>query len=156
MAQYTTIFFPDDSTFVPDDAAAARATSLLEDACPDYPVTSRRHAGPSFITSGSEFEKFTCPSCKKVVKRHNLDDAGKRWWYTVLWDLRDESQVVTVPCCGAQVAVKEFDFGTDAAFASFVLKVEGLGEDEGISDDQLATLQSALGCRVRRIIEVDG
>ena len=156
MANYTTIFLPDQSSFVPSDEAATQAKLLLEHACPDYPVTSRRYASPSFITSGSGFEKFTCPNCRKLVKPYYLDEEGKHWWYTVLWDLRDENQVIKVPCCGAELAVKEFDFGKDTAFASFTLSVEGLSDEEGISGDELAAIECALGCSVRQIVEVDG
>lgn len=156
MAQFTTNFVPDSISFAPSEEKGNQAKLFLEGALSDYPITEHRYSTPSFITSGSNFEKFTCPSCKKLVKLHSLSEEGQHWWYTVLWDLRDEDQIITVPCCGAPLAVRQFDFGRDAAFARFRLSVEGLGEDEGITAEQLATLEIILGCRMRQIIEVDG
>jgi hypothetical protein len=157
MTDFTTIIVPQDRDFVPSEQDAARGRSFLEAAFPEYPVTIRTWSTPRFVTSGDDFEKYTCPRCKKLVKRYYLDDAGKHWWYTVLWDLRGEDQLVTAPCCGAEVAVREFDFGTDAAFASFALSVEGvggLGELTKFGEDNRKKLESMLGCRTLWIVEV--
>jgi hypothetical protein len=156
MAEFTTIFLPVESSFAPSEEAATQGKSLLEDACPDYAVTMHRYSAPALITSGSDFEKFRCPSCKKLVKLYELDEEGKRWWYTVLWGLRAEDQIITVPCCGEALTVGQFDFSRDAAFATFTLSVEGLSEDEPISYEQLDSLEAVLGTRVRQIIQVDG
>lgn len=156
MAQFTTSFFPNDSSFAPSDAAGTAAKLFLEQMRPEYPVEMRRYAAPAFITSGSDFEKFTCPRCTTLVRLSSVSEDQRHWWYTVLWQLRDENQSITVPCCGATVAARQFDFGTDAAFARFRLSVEGLGEDEQLSGEQMSALGAMLGCEVRRIIEVDG
>lgn len=156
MANFTTIFFPKDSAFAPSDAAAALAVAHLEAVFPDYSVSVRRAAAPYFIFSGSDFEKYTCPSCQKLVKRYYLPEEQQLWWYSVLWALSSEAQVITVPCCGAKLAVSAFNFGSDVGFARFAASVEGPGEDEAISGDDLAALESALGCAVRQIIDVDG
>ena len=157
MTDFKTIVVPKDSQFVPSEQDAARSQSLLEEAFEDYPVTYSRYSAPRFLTSGDGFDKFTCPRCKTLVKRFHLDDSGKQWWYTVLWDLRSQDQVVDVPCCGAKVAVSEFDFGNDAAFASFELAVEGiggLGELQELGEEKLQEIESILGCPTRWIVQV--
>lgn len=158
MTDFTTIIVPELSDFVPREENAARCKALLQAAFPDCPVMVQTYSTPRFVTSGDEFSKFTCPRCKELVKRYYLDDAGKHWWYTVLWDLRDKDQIITVPCCGAEIPAGDFDFGTDAAFSSFAMSVEGvggLGELKDFSQGDRQELESALGCRTRWIVHVE-
>lgn len=154
MTDFTHLFLSDDSSFVPSDEAVAAGKAILERVFPHYSVKFRKWPSPQFIISGDEFDRYTCPSCKKLVKRNYLDDAGVDWWYMVLWGLHDESQVIKVPCCGAELAVWQFDFGKDAAFASFTFSVEDADDSEKLSESQKRELEAVLGCRIRQIIEV--
>lgn len=155
MTDFNTIFVSKNSSFVPNDAAAAAAESLLAKLYPDcISVSYRKHAAPQFITSGDDFDRFCCPICKTSVNSHSLSDEGIVWWYTVFLSAREESQLIKVPCCGSEVAMKDFDFGRYAAFGSFELTVEGTQYDEELSASQKNQLEMVLGCSVRSIVVV--
>ncbi len=154
MAEYTTHFFPKDSHFQPTDAAAQAGKAMLEEIYPYQTVQTQQHASKRLITSGADFDRFNCPSCKTIVQQYQLDDAAQQWWYTELCELRDEAQIITVPCCGAEIAVRQIDFGNDVGFAKFQIDVEAAGADEMIDDAELQRLEAILGCALCCVVFV--
>lgn len=156
MTDFTTIFVPEDSAFVPGVDAAEASKRVLEEFFLDWDVEAEFRSWPisRLITSGDAFDRFTCPRCSTLVKMRELVDEKVLWWYSTLPSIT-ESGTIEVPCCGAEVAGSEIDFGGEARFARYQVSVEGPGGDFGNVDaNLLSSLESVLGCSVRRIIHV--
>jgi hypothetical protein len=154
MAEYTTHYFPEDSDFQPSDQATQASVAFLQGIYPYSAANVRRHARPQVITSGSDFDRFTCPVCQCNVQQYHLDEQGKHWWYVVLWNLQDQNQILTVPCCKAEIKVTQCNFGNDVGFASFQIDIEGAGEDERLDHAQMQALSAMIGCEMRCFIFV--
>ncbi|QLP99568.1 MAG: hypothetical protein HZY78_04270 [Burkholderiaceae bacterium] len=152
MAEFTTIFIPTDKSFVPSDQTIEEAVSFLDGVYRgDYPIETKTHSVPRFIDSGADFDRFSCPACKAVVKAYDYSD----WWYTgPLQSIQNENQLIKVPCCHAELQFNQFDFGKHVGFAQFQINVEYAGEDVAPNDQQLHQLEAILGCSVRRIVYV--
>jgi hypothetical protein len=56
---------------------------------------------------------------------------------------------VELPWCGDVCSLNDLRYEWRAGFARFVLKVESPGRD--IDGEQLGALETALGCKLRRI-----
>jgi hypothetical protein len=154
MAEYTTHYFPKHSSYQPSDQASEASVAFLEGIYPYSAAHVCRHARPQVITSGADFDRFTCPACNSDVQQYYLDEQGKHWWYVVLWDLQDQQQILTVPCCKAEIKVEQINFGNDVGFASFQIDIEGAGEDERLDEKQMHALSAMIGCDMRCIIFV--
>ena len=158
MTLYATYFFPKDKCFVPNDKAIEEGVSFLDDAYNgdlhyrQYDITPKKYSTPVYIDSGADFQEFSCPACKtRVTSWEDYAD----WWNSeaFFWGVRDENQIIKVPCCGAELPFNQLGIGEqDVGFAMFYICVTDAGEE--VSDQQLQQLGAILGCGVRRIIQV--
>lgn len=157
MTDFTTIFVPEDSSFTPSADSAEAGKRLLDEKFLEWGAEAEYKIWPvsRLITSGDAFDRFTCPKCSTVVMMRELRDDGLMWWYSNLEKIT-ESVATEVPCCGAVVLGREFDFGGEARFARFQVSIDGPGGDFGDVDEALlSSLESILGCRLRRITYVE-
>ena len=152
MAEYTTVFFPNNKNFVPTNDAIERAVANLNDVyLGHYSATSRVHAAPHFINSGADFDRFVCPACGKTVAAHD----GSDWWYFNMWgNIVEETQLITVPCCGASVPFNELGVSDHTGFATFQIDLEGAGEEYLPDAVQQEKLNEIIGCNMRYLISV--
>lgn len=152
MAEYTTVFFPSDKNFVPTNYAIERAIAYLNEVyLGHYSATAQVHAVPRFINSGADFDRFVCPACGKTVKAHD----GSDWWYSNMWgNIVEETQLITVPCCGANAPFNELGVSNRTGFATFQIDLEGAGEEYIPDADRQAQLDEILGCSMRYLISV--
>ena len=151
MAEFTTIFFPNDKYFVPSDKAIEEGVSFLDGVYRGhYPIQSQKHSAPRLIDSGADFDRFSCPACNATVKEYD----NSEWWYTGPLHVLDENQIIKVPCCGADLPFNQLGLGKHTGFAKFQINVEYAGEDVTPDTRELQQLESILGCEVRRLIYV--
>jgi hypothetical protein len=62
---------------------------------------------------------------------------------------------VSVPCCGSCIAGRGFDFGEDAAFSRFAIKIEDLHMlwSGYFTEEDIQKLEEVSGFKLRIIIE---
>lgn len=134
---------PADPAYRPEAAAAAAAEQLLRlflPRCEGVNAVVSEHI--RFVDAGENWEGVFCPTCGS--------DADP-WWSDAVSQAHEskfESLTVRAACCGTLVSLNELRYGWPVAFASFIL--EALNPEEmHLPPEQLARLESVLGCSVR-------
>ncbi len=157
MSYANTFILPRDPDFIPTDDQVAQGSAMLDQILRGHygPPGVHRHTTPRLYSVGESWTSFTCPRCGQSVRCDRREEALLDWWYTKLYGLREPDQRLTVPCCGAQIAGKEFDFGEDAVFSRFALEIEDLHLlDSGyLKPGDLQALEDALGFPIRVMVE---
>ena len=150
MTEYTTVFFPSDKNFVPASDAIERAIAYINDVyLGDFSPTWQVNAAPCFIHTN--FTRFVCPVCGETVKAHD----GSDWWYSNMWDnIVEETQLITVPCCGASIAFNDLGVSDLTGFATFQITIEDANEDFIPDTGQRAKLDEIVGSNMRYLISV--
>jgi hypothetical protein len=156
MAEFTIYLVPQDSSFQPSAEAATSAESLIldfwEEEAEFNEVKSHFYEEQTLITEGAAFEEVTCPRCKATISRWDCDDDDEKEVPKFFYGIGKPDQIVTMPCCHAEIALNELDFGSSAAFVRFAL--ESTYADDEFSSEQIKELETILGCRLRQIVEV--
>jgi hypothetical protein len=158
MAEYTIYLVPQHSSFQPSVEAAAAAESLVRDfwggEAEFNEVKSNFYKEQTLITTGVAFEEVTCPKCEATISRWDCDDDIEEEVSDFFGEMEKPDQIVTMPCCHAEIRLDELDFGSSAAFARFAL--ESIDADDEFSSEQIKELEAILACRLRQIVEVRG
>lgn len=82
MAGYTTFILPTDKSYRSTDDAIERATTYLDDIyLGHYTPITKYHEKVTFLDSGADFDRFTCPECGTIAKMYDSND----WRYTYNW-----------------------------------------------------------------------
>ena len=155
MSYAHTYVVPADPAFVPNEEQAARGQQFLDDVLRGhYEVEVQTRTEPRLYSTEENWTRFQCPRCRQTVQYNGGDATLGDWWYEELYGLHDPNQVLTVPCCGASVAGKEFDFGADAVFSRFALVVREchLLEDGYWKPGDREGLEDALGFKTRILV----
>lgn len=101
--------------------------------------------GIHFIHGGQNLASVACPFCHA-----DLDD----WWQDAMneaWDHDLEAFVdlsCVTPCCSKPTNLNELAYDWPVGFARFRLKAMN-PESRGLSPEQIAHLETILGCRLR-------
>lgn len=162
MAKFTTVFIPSDPHFIPSQEAIAAAKLLMEQYFPDRgeEVQSRIWEKPSFINGRDTFEDLVCPACDETINRFELeeDDNGATWWDDFEEKLGESDNPIAtkiiMPCCEQAVIAGNMGFPYDAGFARFKLWLPDPGDSMRVTAEQLAKLETSLGCKLIHISDV--
>lgn len=136
---------PDVRSFVPTSCAESATVALLRGFIRQASrVDSTRSDRVRFVDAGTNLGRIRCPACGSEL------DAG--WWRGEMdrasaTDFSDLA--LAIPCCGSQTSLDTLLYEWPVGFSRFVLEVEGADRD--LTDAELAALQQALGCGLRRI-----
>ncbi|MFL6602189.1 MAG: hypothetical protein ACJ8R9_12760 [Steroidobacteraceae bacterium] len=136
---------PTDPQIQPSVQTAEHARSLLEKFTPDAEtVVASFKESVEFFNSGSNGSEIRCPACGAEASY---------WWLSAMdeaWKSRFNQLEVTAHCCKASVCLNELRYDWPAGFARFVLEARNPNIPD-LSYEQLAQLESVLGCSLRRI-----
>ncbi|ALG66887.1 hypothetical protein [Beggiatoa leptomitoformis] len=173
MAKFTTVLIPADHYFIPSQEAIMAAKLLMEKYFPDRgdDVKSCTWEKPFFIEGRDAFEEMICPACGETVNRFELesfesaseeendDDWDEEWWYVFLEKLSESDNPIAtqilMPCCNQAVVAENIRFPYDAGFARFKLWLPDPGDSMNVTNEQLANLETTLGCKLIHISEVN-
>lgn len=152
MADFKTIFIPAVPHFIPAETAVQEGLTFLDGLYNGhYPIETSQYEQPSAVSTGADFDRFTCPACQALVTAYDYSDW---WWQSPLSAPSDPQQIVKVPCCHREMQFKDFDFGNHVGFARFQIHVDGAGPFVAPNEYQLHQLELLLGCRLRKIVHV--
>jgi hypothetical protein len=115
--------FPLDPEFVPDEAGVARAVEEARQLFSGRWVEVEAETSDQvlFVDNGENLERVVCPHCEREIDldwwADRLDEAMQRV------DALPAHQLLTVPCCGAEVRMDELRYEWPVGFARFVIDV---------------------------------
>lgn len=142
---------PTERTLVPPEAVHQRALDEVRALAPEaHDVKLRVHDEIAFIHAGGNWEATRCPLCNADV-----DEVDDSWWGEAM-DQASKSRFevldVTMPCCGGRSTLADLHYEWPQGFARFEIEVMNPGR-EPFSIEELARLETALGCPVRVILQ---
>jgi hypothetical protein len=142
---------PADPGYVPSDAAIATAIELVRAWFENSErVTFEKSSTVEFHEMGGNWEGVFCPACGTEIEL--------RAWQSMMDAAYDTSRgfgdvTISPPCCHTVTTLNDLRYESGGAgFARFALRIESPGRD-GLTGDQKARLEQALGTEVRPIQE---
>lgn len=141
------ILIPASPDFVPAEAAQAAALERFKSFVPKADDVIRDStAEVRFIDAGVNFERISCPACRRPL--------ALRWWEGAMTaaEKRDFTDLrVTLPCCGKPSTLNDLLYFWAQGFARFSLEAMNPGLRE-LKSDQVRELETILGCPLRVIL----
>ncbi|KUJ33515.1 hypothetical protein ADL25_45025 [Streptomyces sp. NRRL F-5122] len=142
---------PTDPRWQPEQAAAERAASIVEDLAPGRPggvdveIDTTWLGTLTVVGCGRNLQKIGCPHCGASI--------DTEWWAGLLeahWEDGFPTLDVVVPCCGAATSLDALEYDWPCGFARFEISIWN-PEREWFSDEELITIGTALGHPVRQV-----
>ncbi|MCT9078655.1 hypothetical protein [Streptomyces fulvoviolaceus] len=142
---------PTDPHWQPDQTAAARTASMVEELSPGLPggvdveIDVTWHDTLAPVDCGQNLQKIDCPHCGASI--------DTEWWMDLV-EARSENGfdtlAVEVPCCGAATSLDALDYDWPCGFARFEIAAWN-PERAWFNDEELTTIGEALGHPVRQV-----
>lgn len=140
---------PTDQHWQPEQAAADRTVSIVEDLAPDradgVEIDVTWHDTLTVVDCGQNLQKIGCPHCGASI--------GTEWWTDLLEAHCDNgfaTLAVEVPCCGIATSLDALDYDWPCGFARFEIAIWN-PERVWFSDDELTAIGHALGHPVQQV-----
>ncbi|GGV90027.1 hypothetical protein [Streptomyces massasporeus] len=142
---------PTDPHWQPEQAAADRTASIVEDLAPGLPdgvdveIDVTWHDTLTVVDCGQNLQKIGCPHCGASI--------DIEWWADLLEAHCDDGFVtlaVVVPCCGTATSLDALDYDWPCGFARFEIAIWN-PERAWFSDEELAAIGEALGHPVQQV-----
>ncbi|SRR5579885_402748 len=145
MPEHFLRLIPTDSFYVPPSGTQDQARSLFASLVQGEDIRASVTEDVAFVDPGSNLERILCPKCGNVL--------SEDWWGQAMDRAYAETQFqnldVTVPCCERRCSLNDLCYDGPAGFARFLL--EARSPANNLTEEDLALLESVLGCRVRKI-----
>jgi hypothetical protein len=137
---------PTDPAYVPDTPRRQAGRAVLATAVGGLArVGSVVKEEVGFVDCGENFERVSCPRCPACLEKSWWGETMDKAYLTGFRDL-----AVILPCCGAVCSLNDLNYDWPAGFARYVLEAKS-PEVAELDEQQLRTLEEALGCRLRII-----
>ena len=141
------LLIPSAPDFVPSETAQAAALKRLKSFLPKADeVTCDSSDEVQFIDAGVNFERISCPACRRPL--------AMRWWQDAM-DAAGEKAFrdlgITLPCCGKPSTLNDLVYFWAQGFARFSLEALNPGQRD-LRADQIRELETILGCSLRVIL----
>ena len=137
--------FPDNPTYVPDQASRAKAKEYMVTLFPEATeVVEKVSEKIEFIDAGTNLETISCPNC---LLRINKD-----WWQLAMkraYETHFTNLAINTPCCGAPLTLNDLQYHWPVGFARYSLEVVNPGMD--MEADKVNILENTLGSELRKI-----
>lgn len=141
------IVVPEEPSFMPPPDGQQKAVSLFQSiasAADDFEVVATQEV--RFIDCGCNFEGVFCPDCG--------GELDVEWWQDAKSEEFDAGfplKEATLPCCGVSHSLAALRYEWPQAFARFSIGAMN-AQIADLSDEQMRSFESALGCRVRKVL----
>ena len=154
MSGYSVEIIPVDAWYVPTARQASAAETLFEGIV--APLVHSSWVGPlfevattnkpQFVSCLGNFDGVDCPRCGAAL---DLD------WWSERMDADYDGEgfrlaPFDLPCCRVRANLDELRYDRSQGFARYVISCRDPPFGE-LTDEQLASIGAALGCRVRQI-----
>jgi hypothetical protein len=142
------VIIAEDPDFVPSTEQAAAASACLAEAFPEADeVTIERSNGLAFHDCGGNFESVACPACGVELELETWQQ-----WMDDAWDGEAfRLTPIRLRCCQVMKTLHELDYHAAQGFGRVAVCAMN-PEADAVGDDVRATLEAALGTRVRVIL----
>jgi hypothetical protein len=138
------ILIPTDPRYIPHPDSAQAANEYLVSVLPTEDIIWIASDSVTFVDCGNNFERVSCPACGRELAIPVWQQMMDAAYETEFADL-----TVTMPCCGAVGSLNDLHYEWPAGFASFSLEV--LNPTTDLDEQQIAHVESLLGCSLRKI-----
>lgn len=141
------LLIPSAPDFVPSEAAQAAALTRFKSFLPkaeDVMCDSTDEV--RFIDAGVNFERISCPACRRPM--------ALRWWQDAMNAAAEKvfaDLAITLPCCGKPSSLNDLVYFWAQGFARFSLEALNPGQRD-LRVDQVRELETILGCSLRVIL----
>lgn len=141
------IVVPEEPLFMPLPDDQQKAVTLFWSIAPtadEIKVVATQEV--RFIDCGGNFESVFCPDCG--------GELDVEWWQDAMSEAFDAGfslKEVTLPCCGVSHSLAALRYVWSQAFARFSIDATN-AQIADLSDDQMRSFESILGCRVRKVL----
>jgi hypothetical protein len=147
---------PKNPDFVPPAGTHEAAVRELQRLTEGETCEAEVYETIAFIDPGENLEAVVCPKCgqKTQFDYFTDDDPGCTWWYELAERLEETPPSElhsTMPCCGNTVKMIDLTFDWPAGFARFELSIWNPDRATNLDAQQLARLESILGCELRQV-----
>jgi hypothetical protein len=146
MSEHFITLIPTSPYFVPDDAAFEEArrrfSTFLTNA---DQIEGRVTEEVTFVDQGGNFERVSCPRCRKELTTV--------WWQDAMDKSHDSGfqrlDIIT-PCCAYSTSLNDLEYHWPAGFARCWLRARNPQQKE-VPREQIRQLEEMLGTALRQI-----
>lgn len=145
MTDHFLILIPTDPYFTPTLEQAQIANDYLVSLLPEAEIVIWNASETvEFVDCGDNFARILCPACGSEIAIPDWQQMMDAAYASHFADL-----TANVPRCGAVGSLNDLHYEWPAGFARFTL--EALNPNADLDDSHLLTLESILGCPIRKI-----
>jgi hypothetical protein len=147
MSDHFLRLIPTSPTAVPSSTSQARALELLRSLVPKADrVHAEVHPAVTFIDSGSNFERVSCPACSA-----DLTDRWSEWMSAAAASSFCDLSIAP-DCCGIRTNLNALDYFWPQGFARFVLEAMNPKLGGPLPREDVRRLELVLECDLRQVL----